>query len=206
MTGPGQEFDIDPELAEHPDRLRWNLKYSGDFAPSFQPRQIALTALARPVPSGPVLDLASGPSGIALLAAATGRDCVAVDASEVSLGMLADEAARRRLSERIALVQADLARWRPEPGHYALVFCTGFWAAALFPAAAAAVRPRGMIGWEAFTLAARAGRPTLPASWCLHAGEPASLLPDDFEVLDMRDLADGRGAQDGRRQMLARRR
>lgn len=206
VTGSRQEFLIDPEILEHPDRQRWNGKYSGDFVPSFQPRQVALAALARPAPRGPVLDLASGPSGAALLAAAAGRDCVAVDASEVGLGLLADEAARRHLTGRITLVQADLARWRPEPGRYALVLCTGFWDAALLPAAARAVRSRGIIGWEAFTLTAREGRPSLPDSWCLRADEPASLLPSGFEVLDMQDLPDGRGAPDGRRRMLGRRR
>ena len=206
MTGPVQDFRLDPEVLEHQDRLRWNARYSGDFRASFRPRQVALAALARPLPAGPVLDLASGPSGIALLAAAAGRDCVAVDASDTGLGLLAAEAARRRLTGRISLVQADLARYRPDPGRYALVVCTGFWHAGLFPAAARAVRPGGMIGWEAFTLTARGGRPTLPESWCLRPGEPASLLPAGFEVLDEEDLPDGRGAAAGRRRVLARRR
>jgi SAM-dependent methyltransferase len=205
VTGPGREFSVDPEILEHPDRQRWNTKYSGDFRPSFQPRQVALSALARPLPSGPVLDLASGPSGIALLAAAAGRDCVAVDASDSGLGLLAAEAARRRLSRRIRLVHANLANWRPEPARYALVLCTGFFDARVFLAAARAVRPGGMIGWEAFTIDARAGRPTLPLSWCLRPGEPASLLPEGFEVLEVTDLPDGRGAAAGRRRILARR-
>jgi SAM-dependent methyltransferase len=205
VAGPVQEFRVHSEVLEHPDRRRWNAKYSGDFRPSFQPRQVALKALARPLPAGPVLDLASGPSGIALLAAAAGRDCVAVDASDTGLELLAAEAARRRLTGRIRLVHADLASWHPEPGRYALVLCTGFWAAGVFPAAARAVRPGGMIGWEAFTLDARAGRPTLPPSWCLRPGEPASLLPAGFEVLDVQDLPDGRGGPAGRRRMLARR-
>lgn len=204
MTGPVQEFRPDPGVLAHQDRLRWNARYSGDFRASFLPRQVALAALARPLPAGAVLDLASGPSGIALLAAAAGRDCVAVDASDTGLRLLAAEAARRRLAGRIRIVHADLARYRPEPGRYALVLCTGFWDAALFPAAARAVRPGGMIGWEAFTVAARAGRPTLPDSWCLHPAEPASLLPAGFEVLDEQDLPDSRGAPAGRRRLLAR--
>ncbi len=206
MTGPGQEFRIDPEVLAHPDRLRWNERYGGDVRAWFQPRPVALAALARPLPAGPVLDLACGPSGVVLLAAAAGRDCVAVDASDAGLGLLAAEAARRRLTGRIRLVHADLGRWRPEPDRYALVLCTGFWDAGLFPAAARAVRRAGMIGWEAFTLAARDGRPTLPESWCLRPGEPVSLLPAGFEVLDEQDLPDGRGAAAGRRRMLARRR
>ncbi|MGI9004969.1 MAG: methyltransferase domain-containing protein [Streptosporangiaceae bacterium] len=204
MTGPDEAFRVCPEVRGHPDRRRWNAKYSGGSGPAFRPRPVALAALARPLPAGSVLDLASGPSGIVLLAAAAGRDCVAVDASDTALGLLAAEAARRRLGGRIRLVHADLARWRPEPGRYDLVLGTGFWDAALFPAAARAVRPGGMIGWEAFTLAARGGRPTWPASWCLRPGEPASLLPAGFELLDEQDRPDGRGAAAGRRRMLAR--
>lgn len=205
MSGQGQDFRLDSGVLDHPDRLRWNAKYADGFGASFQPRPVALAALARPLPAGPVLDLASGPSGIALLAAAAGRECVAVDASDTALRLLAAEAARRRLSGRIRLMHADLTRWRPEPGRYALALCTGFWDAGLFPAAARALRPGGMIGWEAFTLAARAGRPTLPASWCLGPAEPASLLPAGFELIEVRDLPDGRGAAAGRRRLLARR-
>ena len=46
-------------------------------------------------PRGPVLELASGPSGSALAAAAAGRNVTAVDVSDVALDMLAAEAQRR---------------------------------------------------------------------------------------------------------------
>src|SRR5215471_7472964 len=173
-----------PELAANPDRLRWNAKYLDDSPASFLPHPLAERALSLPLPAGPVLDLASGPSGSALLAAAAGRRCVAVDASDVALGMLAGEAGRRGLAGLIGLVHGDLGSWRPEPAAYALVLCTGFWDRALFAAAAAAVLPGGLLGWEALTAQARRTRPGLPASWCLAPGEPASLLPDGFSVLE----------------------
>jgi hypothetical protein len=192
-----------PELAAHPDRLRWNAKYLGDFTASFLPHPLAERALSLPLPAGPVLDLASGPSGSAMLAAAAGRRCVAVDASDVALGLLAKEADSRGLAGLITLVHADLGSWRPEPSGYALVLCTGFWDRALFAAAAAAVVPGGLLGWEAFTAQAQARRasPRLPASWCLAPGEPASLLPDGFRVLEELLL----GAAGARRRLLARR-
>jgi SAM-dependent methyltransferase len=190
-----------PELAAHPDRLRWNARYLGDFTASFLPHPLAERALSLPLPDGPVLDLASGPSGSALLAAAAGRRCVAVDASDVALGLLAREAQRRGLSGKISLVHADLGSWRPAPVSYALVLCTGFWDRALFAGAAAAVLPGGLLGWEALTARARSARPSLPASWCLAPGEPASLLPDGFSVLE-EYLPDTAGS---RRRLLARR-
>jgi hypothetical protein len=115
----------------------------------------------------------------------------------------AGEARRRGLDHLVTPVQADLAEWRPRPGSYALVLCTGFWDRDVFATAAAAVAPGGLLGWEAFTAEARLTRPDLPPDWCLAPGEPASLLPAGFTVLDQQDLPDGSGH--ARRRMLARR-
>jgi SAM-dependent methyltransferase len=187
----------------HPDRLRWNARYAGDFVPSFAAHPLAVRALSMDLPGGPVADLACGPSGTALLAAAHGRHVTAVDVSEIALGMLGDEARRRGLDRLIALVHADLASWHQRPGSYALVLCTGFWAPVVFLAAADAVAAGGLLGWEAFTAGARRTRPGLSPDWCLAPGEPASLLPAGFTLLDQHDRPDReRGA---RRQMLARR-
>ena len=184
----------------HPDRLRWNARYAGGFAPSFVPHPVAVRALEMDQPDGPVADLACGPSGTALLAAARGRHVTAVDVSETALELLGDEARRRGLDSLITLVHADLGAWPPRPGSYALVLCTGFWAAGVFTAAADAVAPGGLLGWEAFTAGARRARPGLSPDWCLGPGEPASLLPAGFAVLDQHDREGGT-----RRRMLARR-
>jgi SAM-dependent methyltransferase len=177
---------VPPELAAHPDRVRWNDRYERS-TPSFEPSALALRALSLPLPDGPVADLACGTSGSTLLAAAAGRQVTAVDVSEVALGLLAGEAARRGLGALVTLVQADLRAWRPEPGRYALVLCTGYWDEAVFGPAAGAVMAGGVLAWQAFTAEARRARPGLCARWCLGPGEPASLLPDGFDVLDQRD-------------------
>lgn len=190
-------MDVPPELAGHPDRLRWNTRYEGvaegGTGPPFQPHPLAVRALspAGALPDGPVLDLACGPSGSALAAAATGRAVTAVDVSEVALGLLGRQARRRGISDLITLVHADLRQWRPRPECYALVLCTGYWDREVFGPAAAAVSAGGLLGWEAFTIEARRERPSLPEQWCLRAGEPASLLPPGFSVIEQRDL-DGR--------------
>ncbi len=184
----------------HPDRVRWNARYAAGPAPSFSPHPLAARALSLDLPGGPVADLACGPSGAALLAAAHGRRVTAVDVSEAALRLLGDEARRRGVDGLITLVHADLAAWSPEPRSYALVLCTGFWDAAVFAAAAAAVAGGGLLAWEAFTAEARRARPALPSQWCLAPGEPASLLPEGFTLI-------GQGGQPGseRRPMLARR-
>jgi hypothetical protein len=193
--------------ADHADRLRWNAKYAGDFVPSFVPHPLAAQifgsfgsfgSVSTDLRDGPLAELACGPSGAALLAAASGRRVTAVDVSEIALGMLGDEARHRGLDHLITLVHADLSAWRPEPRSYAVVLCTGFWASAVFTAAGEGVVAGGLLGWEAFTGQARRSRPSLSADWCLAPGEPASFLPPDFTLLDQHD----RGLK---RQLLARR-
>ena len=160
-------------------------------------------ALSCPLPDGQVLDLASGPSGSALYAAAAGRRVTAVDISDAALGRLAAEAGRRGLLDLISLVHADLTAWRPPRDGWAVVLCTGYWDRDLFPAAANAVAEAGLLGWEAFTTGARQARPHLPAAWCLDTGEPASLLPAPFEVLSQQDLPHDQAGT--KRRLLARR-
>ena len=193
--------DAGPGPGDHADRIRWNAKWAAGPAPSFTPHPLAVRALALDLPEGPVADLACGPSGAVLLAAAQGRPVTAVDVSEVALGLLGQEARRRGLSQLVTLVHADLAAWSPEPGRYALVLGTGFWLSAVFAAAAAAVADGGLLAWAALTAEARRAHPDLPPQWCLAPGEPASLLPPGFTLIDQSDVP-GRA----RRQMLARRR
>ena len=191
------------DLTRHPDRVRWNDKYGTGFTATFAPHPLAVAALALDLPDGPIADLASGPSGSALLAAARGRAVTAVDVSEVALGLLGQEARRRGLDRLIRLVHADLRAWRPRAGRYALVLGTGYWDPAVFAAAVPGLAPGGVLGWEAFTMAARQARPTLPAGWCLGPGEPATLLPRGMSVITQEDVPDDhRGT---RRRLLARR-
>ena len=196
----------EPVPGDQPDRVKWNARYAVGFSPSFTPHPLAVRVFGSPAPdlaAGPVADLACGPSGTALLAAAHGRQVTAVDVSEVALGLLGAEAVRRGRGDLITLVHADLSAWSPSPRSYALVLCTGFWDSAVFPVAAGAVAHGGLLAWEAYTTEARRSRPSLPVEWCLAAGEPASLLPPGFTILDQSDVP-GPG-QPLRRQMLARR-
>ena len=172
--------------------------------PCFSPHSLAARVFgSMDLPDGPVADLACGPSGAALLAAAHGRPVTAVDVSEVALWLLGDEARRQGLGHLITLVHADLSAWSPEPCSHALVLCTGFWASAVFTAAAGAVAPGGLLAWEAFTAEARRSRPGLAPGWCLAPGEPALLLPPGFILLDQSDVPGPE--RPVRRQLLARR-
>jgi SAM-dependent methyltransferase len=190
----------DPVPDGHPDRVRWNARYEARSGPPFRPHPLAVRVLALGRPAGPVADLACGPSGSALLAAARGSRVTAVDISEVALGLLGDEARRRELGHLITLVQSDLAAWSPEPRSHAVVLCTRFWLPAAFAAAAGAVADGGLLAWQAYTAEGRQAHPSLDPRWCLARGEPASLLPAGFTLLEQDDVP-GRG----QRLMLARR-
>lgn len=198
---PGPAGHEAPGLAGHPDRLKWNARYAGR-PPSFDPHPLAVLALSVPLPPGPVLELACGPSGSALLAAGAGRAVTAVDASDLALRLLADEAARRGAGAQVTLVHADLKHWRPA-GSFALVLCTGYWDPALFGAAAAVVTGGGLLAWEALTASAMLGRPGLNPAWCLGPGEPASLLPAGFAQFT--GPAQPQAGNGARRRLLARR-
>jgi SAM-dependent methyltransferase len=173
---------------DHPDRIKWNAKYGAGFVPSFRPNPLAVRALALVLPDGPVADLACGPSGSALLAAEQGRRVTAVDVSEIALGLLGAEARRRGLGHLITLVHADLYGWAPEPRSFALVLGIGFWDGPVFRAAAEAVADGGLLAWEALTTEALDKHPGLPREFCVGPGEPASLLTDDFTVIDQADV------------------
>ena len=162
-----------------------------------------MRALSLGLPDGPVADLACGMSGNALFAAAAGRQVTGVDISEVALDRLGQEARRRGLGDMITLIQADVESWRPQPGSYALVLCTGYWDRDVFTVAADAVSPGGALAWQAFTAEARRVRDDLPARWCLRPGEPASLLPGGFAVLSQHDMSGDRHGTT--RRLLARR-
>ena len=87
-------------------------------------------------------------------------------------------------------MHADLSAWAPEPRSYALVLGIGFWDAAVFRAAAAAVADGGLLAWEALT--AEALRTSIPASRGNSASVQASpprFCPDGFTV--MRTRRDG---------------
>ncbi len=193
-------MSADAPAPDAPDtRTRWNARFAAatpELAPHPLVTVLQVTAGAR------VLELACGPSGSALALAAAGAQVLAVDVSDVALAQLAAEAARRGLAARLTTLQADLGAWTPPAAGFDLVFATRFWDAAVFARAAAAVAPGGTLAWETFTLAERAHRPGFAAAFCLRDGEPASLLPPDFQVLRAEDLDDGKSAT---RRLVARR-
>lgn len=172
---------------EHPDVRKWNRKYS-EKLPDFQPHSIVMDLSLSDCPAGRFLEVAGGPSGTALaLASEYNRHVEVVDASDVALGLLWDEACRRELSSLVSCVQMDLTDWTPRKA-YALVLGLRFWDRNLFARLCSFVVPGGVMAWETFTLREQKHRPRFRSEWCLQEGEPLSLLPDDFVVLALDDI------------------
>ncbi len=151
-----------------------------------------------------MLELACGLSDQALALAASGRDVLAVDISNVALDRLRGEAAERGLESRLTCVEADLVSWRPPADRkFALVICVMYWEEAVFDYAWTAVAEGGLLAWQGFTLDHLRYRPSQNPDWCFKEGEPASRLPDDdFAVLHEEDVDEGHRVI---RRMVARR-
>ncbi|MCD2157882.1 class I SAM-dependent methyltransferase [Rhodococcus cerastii] len=192
-----------PTLDEHPDRILWNEKYrrGRDPDPTFAPHPWIVEILDDPhLPDGPVLELASGPSGTAL-ALARARPVTAIDVSDVALAQLAAESVRRGLRHQLTLLHTDLTRWTPTGPDYALVSCCFFWSTTVFRQACRAVAPGGVLVWEV-PVSTPQHPSHVPPRWCARPEEPASLLPADFTVHRHEDLP--RGTEMSRR-LVARR-
>lgn len=177
-----------PGLHAHPDRLRWNERYAGT-PPTFEPHPLAGAALTAGLPDGPVLELACGRSGSALLLAAAGRRVTAVDIADLALAQLAAEARRRGLAGRIECVEADIPSREHGKERYALVLATHFWDPAAFAAACRAVMPAGLLGWEALAADSAVDGPEQP--WRVVHGELSAQLPRRFSVLEERLVVSG---------------
>jgi SAM-dependent methyltransferase len=177
-----------PGLHAHPDRLRWNERYAG-APPTFEPHPLARTAMTAGLPDGPVLELACGRSGSALLLAEAGRRVTAVDISDLALTQLAAEARRRGLADRIECIEADIASRDHGQERYALVLATHFWDPAAFAAACRAVMPAGLLCWEALAADPKADGAAQP--WRVVHGDLSSQLPRRFTVLEERLVVSG---------------
>jgi SAM-dependent methyltransferase len=96
---------------------------AGDVAR--RPPNAHLTAEARDLPPGLALDAGCGHGSDTLWLAAHGWQVIAVDFSTAALAhaRLTAEAAGADVAGRIDWVEADLASWIPQPGHYDLVAC-----------------------------------------------------------------------------------
>jgi SAM-dependent methyltransferase len=118
VTAPRYDRDFWEQLWSRTLRER-----AGDVAR--RPPNAHLTAEARGLRPGLALDAGCGHGSDSLWLAAHGWQVTAIDFSTAALAHARStaEAAGRDVAERVDWVEADLASWTPQRGHYDLVAC-----------------------------------------------------------------------------------
>lgn len=153
------------------DATAWNERYAtAALVWSDQPNVFVAAALADHAP-GRALDLATGEGRNAVWLAGRGWRVTAVDFSPVALDKGRTLATQRNVGERIDWIEADLTRWRPEPGSYdaivlAYLHLRADALAGVLRGAAAGLAPGGtlvVVGHDRDNLAAGCGGPQDPA-------------------------------------------
>ncbi len=146
-----------------------------------------LTGNRRFLPAdGDSLDLACGSGRHAIWLAEQGFRTLAVDRDAAAIGTLSEEAARRGLSIRTAVI--DLENGRPflAPDSFDLIVVVHYLHRPLVPSIVKALRRGGVLVYETFTRAQAArGKPTNPA-FLLEPGELPKLV-QPLEVLASRE-------------------
>ncbi|MFE9258345.1 class I SAM-dependent methyltransferase [Streptomyces sp. NPDC006879] len=101
-----------PGAAAHP-HFEWNDLYSGDGSDTAAPDPMLL-APADALPPGRALDLGCGAGGNTLALAERGWRVTGVDLAPRAIASTRASACARGLADRVELVVADSATWRPE--------------------------------------------------------------------------------------------
>jgi SAM-dependent methyltransferase len=169
----------------------WDERYCAvALAYGSEPNRWLVAQASRIEPGGRVLSLGEGEGRNAVWLASQGFSVVAVDASRVGL-----EKAHRLAAQRGVVMKTileDLERYRPSPATFDLVISIFVHLppsirAAIYEAAASALKPGGLLVLEAFTprqLTWKTGGPK-QADWFY---EPATLRADfagiEWEALD----------------------
>lgn len=182
---------MEKALANHPDKIKWNEKYSRVFRKEFIPHPILESIKNLSLPSAPVLELACGLSGNVLELASLGYRVLAVDISDVALDLLANQLKEKQLEPRVSLLVEDLNNWQAPKETFSLVLGLKYWDRKCFLTACQTVIKGGIIAWETFNKKHLCYHPHFHPEWCLEKGEPANLLTSDFEILIEQDFDNG---------------
>ncbi|MBI1813956.1 MAG: class I SAM-dependent methyltransferase [Deltaproteobacteria bacterium] len=180
------------------DRERWEARYRDRAARELEPPSLLLVRHQHCIPPGPVLDIAAGAGRNTLYLARAGHPVHAIDIALPALDQISTVARAQRLP--VQFVQADLDDFPLPRNHYAAIINIRFLQRTLIPSLKAAVRPGGVVIFEAFLIDQRTiGHPTNP-DFLLQHGELAERFAD-FEILS---ASEGRCEDEGDPVFLAR--
>lgn len=175
-------------LIDHPDRLKWNQKYSQYSSEKILPHPILSTIQTLNLPQAPILEIACGLSGNVISLARLGYSILAIDISEVALNSLANILKENNLEHKVTLIQADLGSYDIPKESFALILGVKYWDKNIFKKACHGVIAGGILAWETFNKKHLCYHPNFNSKWCLEEDEPASLLPNGFEVMVEEDF------------------
>jgi SAM-dependent methyltransferase len=120
---PGLPHDgrvSDSQKPESPKQRSWDERYAAsELVWGAEPNRFLAEAFAGVRPRGRALDLACGEGRNAIWLAAQGWETTGVDFSHVAIERARALAERRGVAVRF--IEADVTRWQPERGHFALV-------------------------------------------------------------------------------------
>jgi tellurite methyltransferase len=180
------------------DRDRWEARYRDSTSRGLEPPSPFLVRHQHFIPPGVVLDIAAGVGRNTLYLAGAGRPVHAIDIAFPALSHISTVARAQRLP--VQLLQADLDDFPLPHSHYAAIINIRFLQRTLIPSFKAAVRPGGVVIFEAFLIDQRTiGHPSNP-DFLLQHGELAERFAD-FEILS---ASEGRCEDEGEPAFLAR--
>lgn len=170
------------------DAACWDRKYAGaNPNPDFLPDPI-LAAHAHVFDrAGVALDVACGVGHNALFLATLGYEVIALDASIRGLSYGRDEARRRRLPVRFAVV--DLDRYAPPRAYFDLVIVVKYLNRPLISLLIDALKPGGLIFYRTFNRNNLTAAPSFNPDYVLAPGEFRRHFAD-FELIATNDTPD----------------
>ncbi len=184
------------------DRERWDARHRAHGARADAPLAFVAAQRSRLVAGSVALDVAGGTGRHALWLLRQGLDVTLLDISPAALGLAVARARAERLALRTCAVDLDTGELPVGP--FDVVVCTYFLWRPLLPAAAAVLRPGGLVLVAHPTRRNLERNPTPSARFLLEEGELARLVPGELEVLELVE----RWTDDGQHeaQLVARRR
>jgi len=184
------------------DRERWDARHRAHGARTESPLPFVASQRDRLPTRGTVLDVAGGTGRHALWLAGLGLEVTLLDVSAVALELASGVARERGLPLRTALVDLDTDGLPPGP--FDVVLCTYFLWRPLLPAAAAVLRPGGLVIAAHPTRRNLERNPSPNARFLLEEGELVRLVPTELEVVELAERWTDEGHHEA--QLVARRR
>ena len=183
------------------DRERWEGRHRAQGA-RLEPLAFVVAQRSRLPTHGAALDVAGGTGRHALLLGSQGLDVTLLDISPAALEIAA--AAARAEGLALTTVAVDLDTDALPAGPFDVVLCTYFRWPPLLAAAAAVLRPGGLVLLAHPTLRNLERHPRPGARFLLEPGELARGVPAELEVLELAERWTDAGQHEA--QLVARRR